>query len=56
MCDPGFSTNFLREIQVHYDMNFKPNLLIEKLQMLTTLTLGSQPRQRLAKVWAKKEA
>jgi hypothetical protein len=31
MCDHAFGTNFLKEIQVHYDMNFEPKMFIEKL-------------------------
>jgi hypothetical protein len=34
ICDPTFSPNFLKEIQVHYNMNFKPKMFMVKLQML----------------------
>jgi hypothetical protein len=34
VCDQALSPDFLKEIQVHYDMNLEPEMLIEKLQML----------------------
>lgn len=34
ICDPTLGPNFLKEIQVHYNMNFKPEMFIAKLQML----------------------
>ncbi len=34
VCDPTLGPNFLKEIQVHYDMNFELEMLVEKLQML----------------------
>jgi len=34
VCDLTLGPNFLKEIQVHYDMNSKPKMFIEKLQML----------------------
>ncbi len=32
MCDLAFALDFLKEIQVHYDMNSKLEKLLEKLQ------------------------
>jgi hypothetical protein len=34
ICDQALGLDFLKEIQVHYDMNSKPKKFIEKLQML----------------------
>jgi hypothetical protein len=31
VCDPTLGPNFLKEIQVHYDMNLKPQMFMEKL-------------------------
>jgi hypothetical protein len=31
ICDPFLGVDFLREMQVHYDMNLVPKMLIEKL-------------------------
>jgi hypothetical protein len=34
ICDPSLGVDFLREIQVHYDMNLEPKMLTKKLRML----------------------
>ncbi len=34
ICDHAFGPKFLKQIQVHYDMNLKPKMFIEKLHML----------------------
>jgi hypothetical protein len=34
VCDPTFGPYFLKEVQVHYVINSKPKMLMEKLQML----------------------
>jgi hypothetical protein len=34
VCNLAFGMNFLKEIQVHYNMNFEPEMFIEKLQSL----------------------
>jgi hypothetical protein len=39
----------VKEIQVHYDMNYEPKMLIEKLQMLVYMCVS--PKQKL--VWFK---
>jgi hypothetical protein len=31
VCDPTFGTNFFKEIEVHYDMNFELKMLTKKL-------------------------
>jgi hypothetical protein len=31
VCDPTLGPNFLKEIQVHYDMNSKPQMFTKKL-------------------------
>jgi hypothetical protein len=31
ICDPTLGLDFLKEIEVHYDMNLEPEMLIEKL-------------------------
>ncbi len=33
VCNLAFSTNFFKEIQVHYDMNSELEMFIEKLHM-----------------------
>ncbi len=33
ICDPSLGANFLKEIHVHYDMNSKPEMVVEKFQM-----------------------
>jgi hypothetical protein len=33
-CDLAFGPEFLKQIQVHYDMNLEPKMLTEKLHML----------------------
>ncbi len=33
---------FLRQIRIHYDMNFDPEMLIEKLQMLSLSTISNE--------------
>jgi hypothetical protein len=35
MCDFALGLDLFKEIQVHYDMNSKLEVFIEKLQMLT---------------------
>ncbi len=34
ICDLSLGPEFLQEVQIHYDMNLEPEMLIEKLQML----------------------
>jgi len=34
VCDPTFGSKFLKQIQVHYNMNLELKMLIKKLQML----------------------
>ncbi len=34
ICDPSLGADFLKEIQIHYDMNSEPEMLTKKLQML----------------------
>ncbi len=34
ICDPYVGLEFLKEIQIHYDMNLEPKMFVEKLQML----------------------
>jgi hypothetical protein len=33
VCDPALGDAFLKQILTHYDMNSKPKMLIEKLQL-----------------------
>jgi hypothetical protein len=33
ICDPSLGLKFLQEVQIHYNMNPKPEMLTEKLQM-----------------------
>jgi hypothetical protein len=37
-------------------MVYSRKSIVRELFFLTTLALGSQPKQRLARVWAKREA
>jgi hypothetical protein len=34
LCNPTLNPNFLKEIQVHYNTNFEPKMLMKKLKML----------------------
>jgi hypothetical protein len=38
--DLALGLSFLKEIQVHYDMNSKPKMLTEKLQMFVYLCVS----------------
>jgi len=37
ICDPTFGFEFQQLIQIHLNMNLDPNMLIGKLQMLTSV-------------------
>jgi hypothetical protein len=34
ICDLSLGVEFLQQVQVHYNMNFDPEMMIEKLQLL----------------------
>ncbi len=51
VCDPTFGMDFLKEIQVHYDMNFKLEMLIEKLQMLAYARVFLEQKLTWLKQW-----
>jgi hypothetical protein len=36
VCNPSLGPKFLHKVQIHYNMNPKPKMLIEKLQMLVS--------------------
>jgi hypothetical protein len=38
VCDPGLWIEFLQEIQAHYDNNLEPEMFIEELRCLCTLS------------------
>jgi hypothetical protein len=40
--DLALGLSFLKEIQVHYDMNSKPKMLVEKLQMFAYSCVSSK--------------
>jgi hypothetical protein len=51
VCNPALGTNFFKEIQVHYDMNSKSKMLIEKLQMLTYMCVSLERKIIWLKQW-----
>ncbi len=44
VCDLTLGDAFLEQVQTHYDMNSKPKLLIEKLQLLVTSYVSNEQR------------
>ncbi len=44
MCDPTWGLGFLKEIQTHYNMNSKPEMLIKKLQLMVYLCVSSNQK------------
>ncbi len=44
VCDLALDTDFLQEIQVHYDMNFGLEMFIEKLQMLAYMCVSLEQK------------
>jgi hypothetical protein len=42
MCDLALGPIFLKEIQIHYDMNSNPKMLMEKLQMFVSSYVSSK--------------
>ncbi len=51
ICDPSLGAYFLKEIQVHYDMNSEPEMLTEKFQMLTYSCVLAKQKFLWFKVW-----
>lgn len=51
VCDPSLGLDFLREIQVQYDMNSKPKMQIEKLQMFANSYVLVKQKLLWFKMW-----
>ncbi len=49
MCDPSLGSTFLQEVQVHYDINPKLEMLTEKLQMLPCV--NNEHKLQWLKTW-----
>jgi hypothetical protein len=44
VCDPTFSPEFLKQIQIHYNMNLDPEMMTEKLQLLMSLQVNNEQK------------
>jgi hypothetical protein len=44
VCDLALGDAFLEQVLTHYDMNSKPKMLIEKLQLLVTSCVSSEQK------------
>jgi len=44
VCDPIFGFEFLKHIQVNYDMNSKPEMFIKKLHMLAFAQVSNEQK------------
>jgi hypothetical protein len=51
ICDPFLGVNFLREIQVHYDMNSKLKMLTKKFQMFAYSCVSAKQKFLWLKMW-----
>jgi hypothetical protein len=51
ICDPSLGANFLREIQVHYDMNLELEMLTKKLQMFAYSFVSVEQKFLWLKMW-----
>jgi hypothetical protein len=51
ICDPTFRIEFLWQIQFHYDLNPKLEMLMEKVQMLVFSNVSSEQKVNLLKQW-----
>jgi hypothetical protein len=44
VCDLTLCLEFLKQIQIHYDMNLEPETFIEKLQMLVSAHVSNEQK------------
>jgi hypothetical protein len=44
ICDPILGKEFLKQVHMHYEMSFEPNMLTKKLQMLVTSYVSSKQK------------
>ncbi len=51
VCDPTLDIKFLHHVQVHHNMNSKPEILMEKLQMLVFAFVSNEPKVHWLKQW-----
>jgi hypothetical protein len=51
VCDPTLDIKFLHHVQVHHNMNSKPEILMEKLQMLVSAFVSNEPKVHWLKQW-----
>jgi hypothetical protein len=49
--DLALGPEFLKQIQVHYDMNSEPKMFIEKLQMLASTQVSNEQKVSWLKLW-----
>jgi hypothetical protein len=42
VCDPTLGVEFLQQIQVHYNMNLDPEMMMAKLQFLVSLQVNNE--------------
>jgi hypothetical protein len=44
ICDPTLGIEFLQQIQVHYNINLNPEMMIEKLQLLVFSQVNNEQK------------
>jgi hypothetical protein len=51
ICNHPFGFEFLKYIQVHYNMNLEPEMFIEKLQILVSTQVMNEEKVSWLKLW-----
>jgi hypothetical protein len=51
VCDPALGIEFLQQVHVHYNMNFNPKMMTEKLQLLVSSQVSNEQKVFWLKQW-----